>query len=174
MRLYLVQFERVVHFEPKRAKAMNEVERIRDQLKRAFYGDAWHGPSLREVLDGVTADEASSRVSTGHSIRELVLHVTAWTDICRQRLAETPIPEATTEEDWPAADDLDEAHWKKDLESLFATEQRLQDALKDFPESRLDATVPGRTHSYYVMLQGAVQHGLYHAGQIAILKKVKG
>jgi uncharacterized damage-inducible protein DinB len=152
---------------------MNEVERIRDQLKRAFYGNAWHGPSVREVLDGVTSAAASSRISTGHSIRELVLHITAWTDICRQRLAETPVPEATTEEDWPPVDELDEAQWHNDVENLFATEKRLQEALRSFPESRLDSTVPGREHSFYVMLQGAVQHCLYHAGQIAMIKKLK-
>ncbi|MGH9460969.1 MAG: DinB family protein [Vicinamibacteria bacterium] len=151
---------------------MNEVDRIRDQLKRAFYGNAWHGPSLREVLDGVTSVEASSRISTGHSIRELVLHITAWTDICRQRLAETPVPEATTEEDWPAVEDLDEAQWRRDVENLFAAEERLQEALSGFPESSLNSTVPGREHSYYVMLQGGVQHCLYHAGQITILKKL--
>ena len=152
---------------------MSEVERIRDQLKRAFYGDAWHGPSLREALDGVTATQASSRLPTGHSIRELVRHVTAWTDICRQRLAETPIPEATTEEDWPPVPELDEAEWQRDLAALFGAEERLQEALKSFPESRLDANVPGRQHTHYVMLQGCVQHGLYHAGQIVILKKSK-
>ena|SRR5439155_8588741 len=27
-------------------------DRILDQLKRAFKGDAWHGPSVLEVLDG--------------------------------------------------------------------------------------------------------------------------
>jgi hypothetical protein len=124
-------------------------------------------------LDGVTSVEASSRISTGHSIRELVLHITAWTDICRQRLAESPLPEATTEEDWPPVEDLDESQWRKDVESLFATEERLQEALGSFPESRLNSTVPGREHSYYVMLQGGVQHSLYHAGQIAILKKLK-
>ena len=34
---------------------MTEIERILDQLKRAYEGDAWHGPSVREALAGVTA-----------------------------------------------------------------------------------------------------------------------
>ena len=40
---------------------MSEVKRIADQLERAFEGGAWHGPSVREVLDGVTAEQALSR-----------------------------------------------------------------------------------------------------------------
>lgn len=150
---------------------MSEVERIRDQLKRAFHGNAWHGPSLREVLNGVTTKEAASRFESGHSIREIVLHITAWTEIACQRLAEQPIPDATNEEDWPLVKDLADQDWKKDLEKVFAAEERLQELLRTFPDVRLDTAVPGRDHSFYVMLHGAVQHCLYHAGQIAILKK---
>ena len=32
---------------------MSECERIHDQPGRAFEGSAWHGPALREVLDGI-------------------------------------------------------------------------------------------------------------------------
>jgi hypothetical protein len=43
-----------------------------------------------------------------------------------------------------------------------------------FPESRLGDQVPGKTenyHNFYYLLAGIVQHELYHAGQIALLKK---
>ena len=55
------------------------MERIRDQLRRAHSGDAWHGPSLTELLEDVDADTASARpIAAAHSIRELVLHIVAW------------------------------------------------------------------------------------------------
>jgi len=67
---------------------MNETERIADQLKRAFHGEAWSGPSVREVLQGVTADIAAKRpIADAHSIWELVHHITAWVDIVRRRVA---------------------------------------------------------------------------------------
>jgi uncharacterized damage-inducible protein DinB len=44
-------------------------------------------------------------------------------------------------------------------------------AVRAFPESKLSENAPNRDHTYYVLLQGMVQHDLYHAGQIAILKK---
>ena len=40
---------------------MTEIERILDQLKRAYEGNAWHGPSVREALAGVTASQAHAR-----------------------------------------------------------------------------------------------------------------
>src|SRR6267378_3569421 len=39
---------------------MKETDRIVDQLRRAYEGEAWHGPSVREVLEGVTASQASA------------------------------------------------------------------------------------------------------------------
>lgn len=48
---------------------MSEIRRIEDQLKRAFEKHAWHGPSVREVLSGVTARRAAAQpIANGHSI----------------------------------------------------------------------------------------------------------
>src|SRR5437764_6919973 len=55
---------------------MNEVERILDQLKRAFEGNAWHGPAVEEVLADVTAEQAAAKpIPDAHSIWELTLHI---------------------------------------------------------------------------------------------------
>jgi hypothetical protein len=39
------------------------------------------------------------------------------------------------------------------------------------PDSRLRDRVPGKRYDFYHHLHGVAQHELYHAGQIAILKK---
>ena len=89
----------VIH--PRRSAMTTEVARIDDELHRAYDGAAWHGPSFREVLAGVTADVAARRhPAVTHSINTLVRHVSAWVDVARRRLAEwRPI-------DVPAADDF--------------------------------------------------------------------
>ena len=57
---------------------MNETDRIADQLKRAFYGEAWSGPSVKEVLEGVTAEMAAKRpIQDAHSIWETLGNI--WT-----------------------------------------------------------------------------------------------
>ena len=48
---------------------MTEVSRILDQLKRAFEGEAWHGPAVLEILNGTTAEQAAARPLDGaHTI----------------------------------------------------------------------------------------------------------
>jgi hypothetical protein len=94
---------------------MTEIERILDQLKRAYEAKAWHGPSVKEVLDGVTAEQAHARpLRDGHSIYELVRHIAVWEDVGRRRLqgdpAEVPI---SSPEDWPPPEDTSEAAWQR-------------------------------------------------------------
>jgi len=152
---------------------MTEIDRILDQLQRAFEGPAWHGPSIKELLRGVTAAQAHQRpIANGHSIWELVHHIAVWEDVGRRRLegdpAEVPISSA---EDWPPAEDLSETAWEKSKAALERSHQALVEAISRVPESRLDEPILKDKSTVYVTLHGVIQHDLYHAGQIAILKK---
>jgi uncharacterized damage-inducible protein DinB len=151
---------------------MSEIQRIVDQLRRAFERDAWHGPAVRELLAGVTADRAAAKpLAHAHSIWEIVLHISTWENIVRRRLRGEVINDLPAEEDWPAVRDASEAAWRKALQDLEQANQALREAIAPLDETRLAESVPGKSHSVYVMLHGLIQHDLYHAGQIAVLKK---
>ena len=148
-----------------------ELARIEDQLKRAFEGGAWHGPSVLEVLKGVTASQAAARPLRGaHNIWDLVLHIAAWEDACRRRL-EGDRAELSDSEDWRAMTGTDEAAWEQLKAMLIEGHRRLRAAIAKTDESRLDEPILSGMPSVYVTLHGVIQHDLYHAGQIAILKK---
>ena len=149
----------------------SEVTRIEDQLKRSFEGGAWHGPSLMEALQGVTAAKAAAKpLSAAHSIWEIVFHVTAWEDAVRRRLGGEPV-ELTPAEDWPAVRETGDAAWTKTLAALRAGHDALRRSVARLSDARLKEEVPGMDYSHYHLVHGVIQHDLYHAGQIAILKK---
>ncbi|MEP6919505.1 MAG: DinB family protein [bacterium] len=151
---------------------MREVERIQDQLRRAFAGDAWHGPSVLEVLNGITAEQAATRpVASAHSIWEIVLHIAAWEGACARRLSGDRA-ELPTEEDWPAVSQDGNEAWERTKTELREGHHRLQEAITRVEDARLDEPILQGMTSVYATLHGAVQHDLYHAGQIAILKKM--
>jgi uncharacterized damage-inducible protein DinB len=150
---------------------MQEIKRIVDQLKRAYEGEAWHGPSLRELLSGVTAKTAASKpLAHAHSIWEIVLHVAVWENAVRRRL-EGEALELSQEEDWPPVNDISETAWKNALAVLENGHKQLRETILRLTEGRLSEMTPGKNHSVYFMLHGIIQHDLYHAGQIALLKK---
>lgn len=151
---------------------MSEIKRINNQLKRAFEGTAWHGPSVSEVLAGVTAEQAAAHPIAGaHSIWELALHIATWERVGRRRLQETDPIEVSDAEDWPAIENTSDEAWKTALEELRSNHEALRAAIRGLDEARLDEIVPGTQYSIYFLLHGVIQHDLYHAGQIALLKK---
>ena len=152
---------------------MSESTRIGDQLRRSFEGGAWHGPAVQEVLAGVTAAKAAERpIPGGHSIWEIVLHITTWEDVVRLRLEGDHFDNPPDEIDWPpVADGGGEDAWRAALDGLKRANLALRDAISRIDDARLEEIIPRKNYSVYYMLHGVIQHNLYHAGQIAILKK---
>jgi uncharacterized damage-inducible protein DinB len=159
---------------PQAAPPIDENTRIADQLKRAFEGDAWHGPSVLEVLEGVSAWAAAAKPVTGaHSIWEIVLHIAAWDGAIRRRM-EGQALQLSDEQDFPPVKDTSDTAWHNAVENLKQRHAELIKGVLTMPDYRLTSQVPGKDYDFYHMLHGAVQHELYHAGQIALLKKVAG
>jgi uncharacterized damage-inducible protein DinB len=151
---------------------MNETARIQDQLQRAFDGSAWSGPSFWQLLKDVFVDKAAAKpLPQMHSIWEIVGHVVAWQKIVVRRLAGEKIIEVAECENWPPVLQASAAAWKRALEELEESHRHLWEAVGRLQDARLEDPVPGQDYSVYVMLHGVVQHNLYHAGQIALLKK---
>jgi hypothetical protein len=152
-----------------------ELARIDDELRRAYDGDCWHGPPLRAVLQGVTAEVAASKPPPlAHSIWALVNHLSAWVEVAVLRLAEWRPVAAPDAGDFPAVTDTSAASWAAALDLLDRRHRRLLDVVAGLDAARQDAIVPGKDYPAAVMLHGTAQHYAYHAGQIALLKKLAG
>ena len=150
---------------------MREVKRILDQSRRAFGGEAWHGPSLMAILDGITAAQGVARpLSEAHSIWELVLHIAAWERAGLRRLSGDRA-DLSDVEDWPPVSDTTKQAWEQTRKTLKEGHDEFQDAISKLDDSRLDQRVVGSPATVYGTLHGIIQHTLYHAGQIALLKK---
>ncbi|HZW94607.1 MAG TPA: DinB family protein [Candidatus Eremiobacteraceae bacterium] len=147
---------------------------IADQLRRAFEGDAWHGPALLELLqDADAASAAAKPVRAAHSIWELVLHIAAWDGAALHRIAGETI-QLTGDRNFPVVPKPTEAAWRKAVAHAKRTHDTLVKTVASLPEPRLRDRVPGKKYDFYHLLHGVAQHELYHAGQIAILKKAQG
>ena len=151
-----------------------EIERIKDQMQKTFYKDAWHGGSVMEFLSEIGAEEAASRpLKARHSIWEFVSHMETWKRVARYALEGKEIGRISPEEDWPATEDVSEESWTRTVESLRVEHEALTGALFRLSEERLGETVPGRSYDFYTLLHGVIHHDLYHLGQIAVLKEKK-
>ena len=159
----------------------SEIARIVDQLEREHEGDPWHGSPLKAILEGIDAPaRAARRIADAHSIWELVLHMTGWKNETARRLSRRAWRCMPIEGDWPELARRPRTRWQEAMARLEAAHTDLIAAVKALPEARLyeptndTRSAPlGTGVSYYVLLHGIVQHDVYHAGQIALLKKAR-
>ncbi len=152
---------------------MNPLSRqLANHIKRTVTGPMWHGPALNDVLDSVTPQQASAHPIAGrHSIWELVLHVTVWAEISRARLRGERSVDPTPAEDWPTAGDTSAASWTMAVDNMRESYRLLAEDVKQLDDARLEEKVAGLDYTVSVLLHGVIEHGTYHGGQIAILKR---
>jgi uncharacterized damage-inducible protein DinB len=154
------------------SREMAEGMRIADQLRRAFEGDAWHGPALLELLEDVDAATAAAKpIHDAHNIWELVLHIAAWDGAAITRLGGR-VTQLKGEKNFPRVPKpATEAAWRKAVAAAKRTHDVLVKTVAGLSDERLRNRCPGKKYDFYHLLHGVAQHELYHAGQIAILKK---
>src|SRR5215471_15247190 len=142
---------------------MNEARRLANHIKRSVAGPMWHGPALDEVLDSVTPEVAAAHsIADAHSIWELVLHVTVWADVARERLRGERTGDPTPEENWPAVTDVTPAAWTSAVDHMRQSYRALANEVKQLDDSRLAEKVPGLDYTVSNLLHGVIEHGTYH------------
>lgn len=149
-----------------------ELRRLEEQLERALEGEAWHGPSVLEALEGVSAEQATAHPIDGaHSIWELVLHLCGTYGLVLRRLNGDG-RQLSESEDWPPVPEPSAENWSDSINLLRKLNGDLRQAVRSFPVGRLDEPlVLESPYTAYTQFIGVTQHNLYHAGQIALLKK---
>ena len=155
------------------AKKHSRKEFVVDQLKRAHLTDAWHGLSLSEILKGITVHQGAAKpLKNCHSIWELVLHIEAWNRLIEARIKKKRLEKMTVKLDWPSVPkNKTAATWQNSLKKMHRSVASLYGFIEKSNESILDRSVAGKSYNVEHMMHGVVQHNLYHAGQIALLKR---
>ncbi len=151
---------------------MTETKTIHELLCRSFYRDAWHGPALLEVLQGVTAEQAAKRpMANAHSIWELVLHSTTWIKAVDKTITEMKYTQVTDSANWPAITSKSKASWSHALDALKNSHKKLEKHVLALKRTAFQKKAVNTSATISRLLFGIIQHNTYHAGQIAILKK---
>lgn len=136
---------------------------------------AWHGPSVAQLLDGLSASDAAFRpADDAHNIWELVLHIAQWDVICARRLQGEDIRITTGDpEDWPPLPAvLSDESWNATLQQLKAAQEDLLNTVGATEDAQISQTVPHYGWTKYLMIHGTLHHDLYHAGQIGLLRRL--
>jgi len=150
---------------------MTNGERLAVELRRAWNGDPWHGPSVAEILARLSARQAAQRrFRDSHTPWELLGHLTTWVETPLRRFDDATYnpPE---ELDFPGPAAENDAQWQRDVAALGAAVERLAQRVAPLADAELEGPVANRGYTYRFMMDGVLQHLAYHAGQIAMLAR---
>ena len=148
---------------------MTRTEQIANAYRAATIKDAWYGPSLAELLAQASPDLATTRPLPGaHSISELLQHLLLWNERVRNTCDAHPLPPWQAEKEWAEPP----IPWSDLIASWNQSRDQLEQRLRAFPVEGLGKQVPGRSYAYEKLLEGIVQHTIWHAGQIAMISSM--
>jgi uncharacterized damage-inducible protein DinB len=144
------------------------------RIRSVVEGGMWHGPSIKEAVEGVGATIAAAHPIEGaHSIWELILHVGNWAEIVAERLAGRD-PQVTPDRNFPPVAEATEASWCAAVDRT----KKLYLALAEHVDGLNASTLwKGREEDSphpAAQIQGVIEHGAYHAGQIVLLRRAAG
>lgn len=148
----------------------NELQHILEEYERVMHGDAWHGDPVWEILDHINAScAAATPVHDVHSIWQLVMHMAYWERMAVKRGSGAVVPDENL--NFPPTPAPDEAAWQQTLEDFRNSNREFREHIARLDAAKLDEKTPGGRRTYRTDLLGVIEHHIYHAGQIAILKK---
>lgn len=151
-----------------------EIQSIIATLKNILSDEPWYGKSVYLMLEEAgTGDVYKQPDGTGHSMIELLFHMLTWAEytlsiIKKEGVEKTKAIEAL---DWRTIEHK-EHNWEKGFALFKSTNQEIIDLLDTKDDSILEQSLQDKNYSFRFLLNGLIHHHIYHAGQIAYIKKL--
>ncbi|MBI5372745.1 MAG: DinB family protein [Sphingobacteriales bacterium] len=151
-----------------------EITALAGRMENLLYGEPWFGRPVFPLLE--ETDESKVFLKPGdteHSLCELLWHMITWAEFTLKRVEkETETDQAAFEKrDWRPIDPGFHT-WKKGVAELKSLHTQLVSRLREKEDSFLDEKVDYRTYDFRFLLNGLMEHNIYHLGQIAYLQKL--
>ena len=152
-----------------------EIQYIIKSFESTLTGQPWFGRSVYAILGEVDESKAQIKPNeTEHSLIELLWHMNTWAEFTLGSLENRSTEEMKAIEtmDWRNIDPNIHT-WKKGMEQLKTIHSKIIELLKQKTDDNfLSGIVTIREYNYRFLLNGLIQHNIYHSGQIAYLKKM--
>jgi uncharacterized damage-inducible protein DinB len=149
------------------------IKSIIQSLEETTNGHPWFGRSVYAILEEVDPTTVYIHPgNNGHSLIELLYHMITWVEFtCDGLKGEKGKGVDFFEElDWRNIDPIEHT-WEKGLQQFKQANKDLISVLNTTDDAALEQIVRGRKYTVRYMLNGLVQHNIYHLGQVAYVKK---
>lgn len=152
---------------------MKEIQSIIRNLENSLDGTPWYGRPVYAILREVDPSIAYKKPTSGsHSLIELLYHMITWAEFTLKRIEKDDNLDLAAFEkiDWRMIDPAVH-NWDEALAAYIAAHQQIIAQLQTKNDDFLNEIVDYRNYNFRFLLNGLIQHNIYHLGQIAYLQK---
>lgn len=151
-----------------------EILKIAELLKQAYEGDPWFGKNGKTLFQEAEAVDVFQKPMGQHSILELMWHMLVWREFTLTRLRPQAGKDSAyfAQHDWQNLDHTNKKLWAEGLQKFATLHNELVELLQQQQDGLLIERVPERDYIFRDLLDGIVQHDIYHLGQIAYISKL--
>ena len=147
-----------------------KIQKLIKLLTEAYEGPAWHGPAVKEVLKDIAYDQTLKSVGESHNIAELIYHMIAWRIFLIKKLQGKEEYDVSDEENFQTFKTISDEEWHALKQRLENSQKELIALLTAAEDDILDQKVGTRNYNFNILINGVIQHDLYHLGQIVLIK----
>ncbi len=151
-----------------------KIQEIIRSLSEIFEGAPWYGDSVMRKLENVPyVIGYKTCIPESHSVAQIVGHLIAWKTFAVEKMKSNKdySIEIDTQEDWPNIDVNSATEWEDLKRKLVAAQSRIYEILNEQKDdSFLSKKVGGEEYDFGYLLNGLIQHDIYHIGQIGLIE----
>lgn len=147
---------------------------IINRLDTTLNGEPWFGRSAHSLLQEIDPDQVFRKTgNSGHSLADLLWHMITWAQFTLDRLEKKQEPDMAAFEslDWRTIDPKIHS-WERGLKEFNAVYKKIISRLKTKEDVFLEEQVDYRSYNFQFLLNGLIEHTIYHLGQIAYVYKL--
>ncbi|WP_109830085.1 DinB family protein [Reichenbachiella versicolor] len=151
----------------------DKLQKLINAAIESFEGDLWLGDSLMGKLNDIDFKSVNrSLPNSTNSIAKIVQHIINWRVFMLEKLNDNHSFDIVlnTDNDWTDITINSESEWKSLLEKLISTQNELIQFLESLDsDDFLNRITSGKEYSFEYLIEGIIQHDIYHSGQIGLI-----
>jgi uncharacterized damage-inducible protein DinB len=151
-----------------------EIQSIIRNLIQVNSGEPWFGRAVYTILDEIDPAIVYQKPNeNSHSLIQLLYHMITWAEFTLKSIEKTGKEDIATIEqlDWREIDPTIHS-WQKGLAKFKNANEQIIALLETKDDEFLKEMVEHRKYNFRFLLNGLIQHNIYHLGQVAYVKKL--
>lgn len=149
------------------------IKNIIRQLNEIQEGSLWFDQCFKDKIGTLSDAEAFTRPTPQvHSVAEHISHILEWRKECLLRFKGQRTDLMNSPDDWKDNMELQKMGWANLKNLLYESTATLINALQNQDDSYLETMFADTDYNFHYIIEGIIQHDLYHLGQIGVTIKL--